>query len=363
MNSEHKGKPITQKTTANAKRAAKAAKQAEDIEASTIAMSPQNRQHFAAVKAAIAAAKTASPAVVVKLSKEREQQLTEWKQVAARQDAVMRDWGQRLSSTRQGVINLNQRYRDLLYNYLQEAYEVYREIEQHELADSFYAHLRGEFRTNGEKIQSNTPNAGLIVRFIFGTAASTKSVSEYSKVMKAALARDVESASFADWLKCETLTKVITDQRAIEKEAETPTDRLERARRLVLKLMDIRDAVPIFTHDTTAHNAEGLLGRSYGLCIALGHASRKMDRQSFYAEMRFSLVFPVSIDFEILIVDKLARYLMAGLTQYEQQLEELTETVWAEHIFEVIVAACDAEVENNKKVWANRQQNAQGAHQ
>ena len=62
------------------------------------------------------------------------------------------------------------------------------------------------------------------------------------------------------------------------KELETPSNRLDRARRLILRMMDIRDAAPLFTHNTTAHTAEKNLGRSYALCVSLGHANRKMGK-------------------------------------------------------------------------------------
>jgi len=294
----------------------------------------------------------------VALSTEREQQLAEWKQKESADLAVMQDWGQRLAVTRKKVIKLNEQYRDLLYKFLQEAYAVYKEAQAHDLADSFFANVRGALLKQGIKIQTNTPDAALIVRLVFGADASTKSVSEYSKVLEAAVSRGVKSDMFAEWLKHETLNKVVIEQRAVLKELETPKDRLDRARRLILRLMDIRDAVPLFTHDTTAHTAEKNLGRSYGLCVALGHANRKMDRENFYAEMRFSLIMPVSLDLEIYIVDKLARYVMPSLIQYERELEQLSETVWADKMFEYLVAACDAEVAKNNEYWANRQQAA-----
>jgi hypothetical protein len=80
------------------------------------------------------------------------------------------------------------------------------------------------------------------------------------------------------------------------KELETPTDRLDRVRRLILRVMDIRDTLPLFTSETTANKAEKNLGRCYGQCVALEH-----------------------------------------------DLDELSETVLADRLFDNLVAACDAE--------------------
>ncbi len=191
---------------------------------------------------------------------------------------------------------------------------------------------------------------------MFGADASAKSVSEYGKVMQAAVDRGVKSDKFAEWLKQETLTKVLADQRAIEAETETPKDRLDRARRVILRLLDIREAKPIITHSTTAHAAEKLLGRHYGLCVAIGHASRRMDRENFYADVNLSMVLPVSLDFEIYIVDKLARYIIKDVELYESKIDSLSESVWADELYERLIAAGDEEIDANNEYWSNRQQ-------
>lgn len=293
---------------------------------------------------------------VVVLSAEREQQLAHWKQREAADEALIRDWGQRLGQARNKVIKLNQQYRDLLYKFLQDAYAVYKDIDKHELADTFFAQVRGELLKQGIKIQSNTPDASLIVRLVFGANASAKSVSEYGKVIQAAVDRGVKSDKFAEWLKQETLTKVLADQRAVEQETETPKDRLYRARRVILRLLDIREAKPIITHSTTAHVAEQYLGRHYGLCVAIGHASRRMDRENFHADVNLSMVLPVSLDFEIYIVDKLARYILKDVDLYESKIDSLSESVWADDLYEKLIAAGDEEIDANNQYWSNRQQ-------
>jgi hypothetical protein len=316
----------------------------------------------------MAAAKKTKPAVKkstavsavtkVVLSAEREQQLAQWQQLQDADDVVLQDWGRRLAITQRKVRSLNKQYRDFLYGFLQDAYMVYKEAATHELADDFFAAVRGQLLKSNIKIQSNTPDASLVVRLIFGADASNKSVSEYSLAMQAAVDRSVKADKFAQWLKQETLTKVVADQRALVKEIETPKDRLERARRVILRLFEIREVMPVIKHSTTAHSAEKMLGKHYGLCVAIGHASRRMDRESFYADVNLSMVLPVSLDFEIIIVDKLARYILRDVEQYETKLDKLTESVWADELYERLVAAGDEEITANNQYWSNRQQAA-----
>ena len=351
-----KSKPPTKKVIATAKELAKSLKRKAVIEAAKADLSPQNRQHYEKVMAAKNKPNSIAVAPKVALSAEREQQLAEWQQRQAADDAVMQSWGQRLVNTHKKVSNLNKQYRDLLYGFLQDAYAVYKEVDAHELSDRFYSNVRGALLDQGIKTQSNTPNATLVVRLIFGADASAKSVSEYGKVMQAAVTQKIKPELFAEWLKKETLTKVLADQRAVEAETETPKDRLDRARRLILRLLDIREVKPIIKHSTTAHAAEGMLGRHYGLCVAIGHASRRTDRSSFYADVNLSMVLPVSLDFEIYIIDKLARYIIKEVEQYESKIDSLSESVWADELYERLVAAGDEEVDSTNEYWANRQQ-------
>ena len=67
---------------------------------------------------------------------------------------------------------------------------------------------------------------------------------------------------------------------------------------------------------------------------------------------------PVTLDFEIYIVDKLARLIMPRLDAWEKDLTELNEEVWADKLFENLVAGSEAEVEKSKEYWSNRQQAA-----
>lgn len=341
-----------------AKRTARKAEQQAHTAAVIAGMKPEDQLRvntvLAAGQARAAGGHTAN--TVVTLSAQREAQLAQWAQQATANTAVLTDWGQRLARTHSKVRKLNSQYRDLLYGFLQEAYAVYLEVHAHELSDQFYANVRGALLDQGIKTQSNTPNAALVVRLVFGADAATKSVSEYSTVMQAAVAQQVKPQLFAQWLKHSTITKVLADQRAVETQTATPTDRLQRARRVILRMLDIRETKPMITHTTTAHAAQGMLGRHQGLCVAIGYASRRMDRASFYADVNLSMVMPVSLDFEIIIVDKLARYIINDLEQYESQIDTLSETAWGDMLFEQLVAAGDAEVHANNEYWAQRQQ-------
>ena len=70
------------------------------------------------------------------------------------------------------------------------------------------------------------------------------------------------------------------------------------------------------------------------------------------------MVLPVSLDFEIYIVDKLARYIIRDIEEHESKINSLEEHVWANDLYERLVAAGDEEINANNEYWSNRQQAA-----
>jgi hypothetical protein len=124
-------------------------------------------------------------------------------------------------------------------------------------------------------------------------------------------------------------------------------------------MLEIRETKPIIKFTTIEHTAERqLLGRELGLCVMLGYAYRKFGRgdDALDVDINLNFLFPPSLDFEIVIVDKLARYIIRDVEKYETDITDAEEQQWAEDVWERLVASCDAEVERNKEYWANRQQ-------
>ena len=316
-------------------------------------------------KSIVAKPKKTSTAVVepkpIKLNAEHEQRLAEWEAKEADKASFINVWATKLSAVRKKVQNLNQQYQKILYKQLQDAYEVYDNVLRSEYEDDFFAALRGALYQQGFKVQSNTTDSALVIRFVFGLDTATKTVHDYSRALDGARYDDVDVKNFAQWLERKTLTKVIGEQRAIKKEIETPSERLERARRIVLRMIEIRETKPIIKFTRIEHTAERMIGNRFGLCVMLGYAYRTFGRgdDGMNVDINLNILIPPSIDLEVTIIDKLARYIIGDVEEYEKNISETEEEQWAEELWERLVASCDAEVAKNKEYWANRQQ-AQG---
>jgi hypothetical protein len=316
-------------------------------------------------KTTVAQKKIKSTAVVeakpIQLNKEHEARVAEWRAQELAKEGFITVWAKKLATTAKKVRDLNQQYHKILYKQLQDAYEVYDNVLRSEHCDDFFASLRGAMYTQGFKIQSNTTDSALIIRFIFGIDTPTKTVHDYSRALDGAQYDSVDTDKFAEWLERKTITKVIEEQRAIKREIETPAERLDRARRVVLRMLEIRETKPIIKFTTIEHTAERkLLGRELGLCVMLGFAYRKFGRgnDALDVDINLNFLLPPSLDFEIIIIDKLARYIIRDVEKYEAEITDAEEQQWAEDVWERLVSSCEAEVEKNKEHWANRQQAA-----
>jgi hypothetical protein len=297
----------------------------------------------------------------IQLNEEHEARVAEWRAKELAKEGFIAVWAKKLTTTAKRVRDLNKQYHKILYKQLQDAYEVYDNVLRSEHCDDFFANLRGAMYTQGFKIQSNTTDSALIIRFIFGIDTPTKTVHDYSRALDGAQYDSVDTDKFAEWLERKTITKVIEEQRAIKREIETPAERLDRARRVVLRMLEIRETKPIVKFTTIEHTAERqLLGRDLGLCVMLGYAYRKFGRgnDALDVDINLNFLIPPSIDLEITIIDKLARYIIRDIEKYEANITDIEEQQWAEDVWERLVASCDAEVQKNKEHWGNRQQAA-----
>jgi hypothetical protein len=304
---------------------------------------------------------TATAPKPIQLNEEHEARVAEWRAQEVAKEGFITVWSKKLATTAKKVRDLNQQYHKILYKQLQDAYEVYDNVLRSEYCDDFFANLRGAMYANGFKIQSNTTDSALIIRFIFGIDTQTKTVHDYSRALDGARYDSVDADKFAEWLERKTLTKVIEEQRAIKREIETPAERLDRARRVVLRMLEIRETKPIVKFTTIEHTAERqLLGRELGLCVMLGYAYRKFGRgdDALDVDINLNFLLPPSLDFEIIIIDKLARYIIRDVEKFETNITDAEEQQWAEDVWERLVSSCDAEVEKNKEHWSNRQQAA-----
>jgi hypothetical protein len=294
----------------------------------------------------------------IQLSPERERYMAEWEARQSDKEEFIAIWARKLTITKQKIRNINQQYQKILYKQLQDAYDAYDNVLRSEYSEDFFESLRGILYSQGFKKMSNTTNSALIIRYLFGLDTSNKTVYDYSKALDGAQYDGVDPNKFAEWLEKKTLTKVIEEQRAIKKEIETPKERLDRARRIVLRMLEYRETQPMIKFTRIEPTAKRMIGSRFGLCVMLGYAYRKFGRgdDALDVDINLNFLFPTSLELEIFFVNKLAHYIIHDVEKYEVNFSEVEEKQWAEDVWERLVASCDEEVQKNNDWWGNRQQ-------
>ena len=290
------------------------------------------------------------------VTQSKEHKLAVWKETETANELVMKDWGGRLATTKVRMEKLNKKYEELLLVLLNEAYSVYREVVKSDLADDFFSALWNQLYKDGIKVQSNTPNASLVIRYICGASISTKTVSNYAKVLEGADYNNVKPEQFIAWVQHKTMTKVIEDQRNIENNTETRAEKMARARAVVMRLIEARETKPEHSWKTTAWQAEKQISKQ-GLWVGIGNAHRILDGGSnFNASMNLVMMLPLNAEMERHILNIYARTIVDGIDYYEKQMNEMEETLWADELWEKLVSAGYEESTKQDEYWSNRQQ-------
>ena len=282
--------------------------------------------------------------------------LAVWKETETANDLVMKDWGSRLKTTKVTMGKLNKKYEEYLVGLLRDAYGVYSEVVKSDLADEFFSAVWNELRKEGIKVQSNTPNATLVIRYICGASISTKTVSNYAKVLEGADYNNIQPEKFVAWVQHKTMTSVIEDQRNISKNKETWAEKMARARAVVMRLIEVRETKPVHSWTTTAQHAEKQISEQ-GLWVGIGNAHRILDGgHNFNASMNLVMMLPLNMEMERHILNIYAKTIVDGIDEYEKQMNGLEEKLWADELWEKLVSAGHEESIKQDEYWSNRQQ-------
>ena len=120
---------------------------------------------------------------------------------------------------------------------------------------------------------------------------------------------------------------------------------MERARRITLRALEARETKPLATiNKVIAHTFEREHVSYTGLVIALGTATRRFDRESFYADVNLSHILAPTIKFELLIIDHLSKNVVDNVEYYERMFDKMDEQEWGDQVWEQLVA-CDEEID------------------
>lgn len=257
----------------------------------------------------------------------------------------------------------SKRQKTKLYESLRDCYGIFEAVENSTDPDSFYAHIKSYLLCTEHKLQSNTPDEGLLIRFTFGKL-STKQISEYGTILRHARTTKVSKDNFVEWLSSLTITGAL--QSARSSGSNDRKERLARARILLMRLFDLREEWPLGYFDYPEHLAAKQVHLPDDLIFVIARGVRNFDRgvpstlagMYGHSTVKISALhfIPPNIDLAIEMVDRLAKFVEPYVEEYEDQLQQVQEEKWGDDLTHQLLERELGEAYKSADRWANRMQ-------
>ena len=343
---------VTKKELAEQKRAAKQAQQVAAFEKAKAAMTPENRKHFDKVIAARDQSRKNSPPI--EITAESKQRMAAWEAKEKLQDQEVDKWVKEIAKAKEVLDKSRASHNAEHFKAVKAAYSIYTQAENSGIGEVLYNKLASDLKQLGVKVQKNTTDAALVIRTIFGPFLTPVQVLRYASILRYARECQVQPSDFIDWYRKTSITKAVESQQSKVLADDDRKERLRRARTLILRYFEARETSPFAAIPMLAWQAEKYLSQGNNLCLMLGTAVRKMDRQSDYADLLVSLILPPSIELDKLIVDRYAKHIMNQVDYFEEKISALEEKIWADELHERLRQAEYDEVERANLYWAKK---------
>ncbi len=252
------------------------------------------------------------------------------KEAIDKQEAEVKEFIERqsgkLKKIKLNFIKTQIRYRDSLYKSLSGIYASYIDIEKSEHSGIFYANLRGHLINQDIKIQSNSTEVSLVIRYVYGASIKPKLVNDYGNALLEACLQEITPKDFLEWLKRTTITKASQQYQQRAKVGLSREALINRARILILRMMDVFEAQPVAAFEIPAWTAEKKVHRGSDFVFLVGRGVRRFDRESHIADIRVCFFIPPGIDFEHMVINRLAKHIYNGVLHWEEELEKVKNT-------------------------------------
>lgn len=236
---------------------------------------------------------------------------------------------------------------------LRDCYGIYDFIESSKDSWEFYGLLKSYFKATLTKIQSNTPNEGLLVRFVFDQK-TTKQISEYATVIRYAREINIAKKDFIKWYSETTQTRILAMAR--KQVHASDEEKMKRARVLLLRYFDIQEQWPLGHFEYPAMLAEKQVHLPDDLIFVVARGVRQYDRGSHIANISALHFIPTIVDVSNDILNRIARHIVPQLEIFEKDFEEKSEQVWAGDMTNYLMERELGAAYKSADRWADRMQ-------
>ena len=291
------------------------------------------------------------------LNTESQERMAQWQARMKLQELQIDEWIKRIIEVRKKYNIAKEEFRKKRYEAIGEAYKIFIEAENAENGDFLYSKIRELFKEHYVKVQSNTPDASLIIRFIFGDIG-TAQIFKYGSVLQVAKHSNIKFEDFTDWISRITITGAVQLSQLELQQAETYKEKLARARIVIMKYLEIREVKPFATTTMLARHLQNYLSQNNSMCVMLGTGVRKFDRESDYADLHINAILPPNLELDELIVNRFAKYIVSKVDHFENEIREKEVEIWADELQHRLQEAGEEEALKAYQLRADKQQAA-----
>ncbi len=291
------------------------------------------------------------------LNTESQERMAQWQARMKLQELQIDEWIKRIIEVRKKYNIAKEEFRQKRYEAIGEAYKIFIEAENAENGDFLYSKIRELFKEHNVKVQSNTPDASLIIRFIFGDIG-TAQIFKYGSVLQVAKHSNIKIEDFTKWISEITISGAVQLSQIELQQAETYKERLARARIVIMKYFEIREVKPFATTTMLARHLQSYLSQNNSMCVMLGTGVRKFDRESDYADLNINAILPPNLELDELIVNRFAKYIVSRVDHFENEIREKEEEIWADELQHRLQEAGEEEALKAHQLRADKQQAA-----
>lgn len=245
---------------------------------------------------------------------------------------------------------------------LRDCFGIYVSAEAHPDPEHVYDIFRSLLLSKGDRIQSNTKDEALLVKYVF-SHKSRKQISEYATVIRYAKKIGVTKNHFIDWYKTTTLTKILEEAR--QTQPANSKENMNRALELLLRLFEVREQWPLGTFDYPQELANSQLHPKDNLIFAICRIGPRYhpditddtaETSKAQTEVRALHFIPPNVDVTNDLMNRLAKMLASRVDEFEKEVEVEEEKAWMGDLTNKLTEQELGQAYKSADRWADRMQ-------
>lgn len=165
--------------------------------------------------------------------------------IEALQEEMIAESIKRVDAVEKDFSEFEETHKEKIYQTLSSIYSEYYQFKDTAIEMLYFEEIQNYLSSNGISVQTDTTHALMLVKAVFKKkrTVNKSQLSKYGKVIHLAKTREVEPSEFLEWVKAQGIEKI---SRSGDKLPSSEGERTElaRARALLLKWLDLKDATP-----------------------------------------------------------------------------------------------------------------------